>query len=107
MTLKEAFKILGASKKDSEREIKSKYKKLLFLYHPDSDPGKERNLEDDEKIRQIIEAYKKIRASEGQPYYEDEHTYTVYAKGVSTTCGTTEEKTIEITVNNDPDTCNP
>ncbi|MBR1640990.1 MAG: DnaJ domain-containing protein [Butyrivibrio sp.] len=42
MTLKEAFKILGASKKDSEREIKSKYKKLLFLYHPDSDPGKER-----------------------------------------------------------------
>lgn len=42
-----------------------------------------------------------------QPYYEDEHTYTVYAKGVSTTCGTTEEKTIEITVNNDPDTCNP
>ncbi len=72
MTLKEAFKILGASKKDSEREIKSKYKKLLFLYHPDSDPGKERNLEDDEKIRQIIEAYKKIRASEGQPYYEDD-----------------------------------
>jgi preprotein translocase subunit Sec63 len=30
MTLKEAFKILGTSKKDSEREIKSKYKKLLF-----------------------------------------------------------------------------
>ena len=32
MTLKEAFKILGASKKDSEREIKSKYKKLLFSF---------------------------------------------------------------------------
>ncbi len=72
MTLKEAYKILGASKKDSDREIKSKYKKLLFLYHPDSDPGKEGNPEDDEKIRLIIEAYKKIRSSEGRPYYEDD-----------------------------------
>ena len=64
MTLKEAYKILGASKHDDDREIKAKYKKLLIMYHPDSDPSRKRNPEDDEKIRQVIEAYKKIRESE-------------------------------------------
>ena len=70
MTLKEAYKILGASKQDDDREIKAKYKKLLILYHPDSDPTRERNPEDDEKIRQVIEAYKKIKESEGEPYFD-------------------------------------
>ncbi len=70
MTLKEAYKILGASKKDDDREIKTKYKKLLILYHPDSDPTRKRNPEDDEKIRQVIEAYKKIKESEGEPYFD-------------------------------------
>lgn len=70
MTLKEAYKILGASKQDDDREIKAKYKKLLILYHPDSDPTRKRNPEDDEKIRQVIEAYKKIRESEGEPYFD-------------------------------------
>ena len=50
MTLKEAYKTLGASKQDDDREIKAKYKKLLILYHPDSDPTRKRNPEDDEKI---------------------------------------------------------
>ncbi|SEL85580.1 DnaJ domain-containing protein [Butyrivibrio sp. ob235] len=70
MTLKEAYKILGASKTDDDSEIKAKYKRLLFLYHPDSAPGKERNPEDDEKIRQVIEAYRKIRESEGETFIE-------------------------------------
>ena len=38
MTLKEAYKILGVSKENTEREIKAKYKKLLIMYHPDSYP---------------------------------------------------------------------
>ena len=67
MTLKEAYKILGASKQDDDREIRAKYKKLLILYHPDSNPTGKRAPEDDEKIRQVIEAYKKIKESEGQP----------------------------------------
>ncbi len=70
MTLKEAYKILGASKQDDDREIKAKYKKLLIMYHPDSDPTRKRNPEDDEKIRQVIEAYKKIKESEGEPYFD-------------------------------------
>ena len=67
MTLKEAYKILGVSRQDDDREIKAKYKKLLILYHPDSNPTGKRSPEDDEKIRQVIEAYKKIKESEGEP----------------------------------------
>ena len=70
MTLKEAYKILGVSKENTGREIKAKYKKLLIMYHPDSDPIRKRDPEDDEKIRQVIEAYRKIRESEGEPYFE-------------------------------------
>ncbi|MCR5557813.1 MAG: J domain-containing protein [Butyrivibrio sp.] len=70
MTLKEAYKILGVSKENTDREIKVKYKKLLIMYHPDSNPTGKRDPEDDEKIRQVIEAYRKIRESEGEPYFE-------------------------------------
>ncbi len=70
MTLKEAYKILGASNKDDDREIKTKYKKLLILYHPDSDPTRKRNPDDDEMIRQVIEAYKIIKESGGEPYFD-------------------------------------
>lgn len=70
MTLKEAYKILGVSKENTDREIKAKYKKLLIMYHPDSTPTRKRNPEDDEKIRKVIEAYKKIRESEDEPSYE-------------------------------------
>ena len=70
MTLKEAYKILGASPKDDSRTVKTKYKKLLILYHPDSDPTGNRDPEDDEKIRKVIEAYRKIRESESGPGFE-------------------------------------
>ncbi len=70
MTLKEAYRILGVSKENTDREIKAKYKKLLIMYHPDSDPTGKRAPEDDEMIRLVIEAYNKIRESEGMPVYE-------------------------------------
>lgn len=66
----EAYKILGVSKENTDREIKAKYKKLLIMYHPDSAPTRKRNPEDDEKIRKVIEAYRKIRESEDEPSYE-------------------------------------
>jgi hypothetical protein len=70
MTLKEAYKILGVSKENTDREIKAKYKKLLIMYHPDSAPTRKRNPEDDEIIRKVIEAYRKIRKSEDEPSFE-------------------------------------
>lgn len=70
MTLKEAYKILGVSKENTDREIKAKYKKLLIMYHPDSASTRKRNPEDDEIIRKVIEAYREIRESEDEPSYE-------------------------------------
>ena len=70
MTLKEAYRILGVSKENTEREIRAKYKKLLIMYHPDSYPTGKRDPKDDEMIRLVIEAYNKIRESEGMPVYE-------------------------------------
>lgn len=70
MTLNEAYKILGVSKENTDREIKAKYKKLLIMYHPDSASTRKRNPEDDEIIRKVIEAYRKIRESEDEPSYE-------------------------------------
>ena len=70
MNLKEAYKVLGASPKDDPRTVKTKYKKLLILYHPDSDPTGKRDPADDEKIRQVIEAYRKIRESDGESGYD-------------------------------------
>lgn len=70
MTLKEAYKILGVSKVNTDREIRARYKELIILYHPDSDPTKERKPEDDEKIRLVIEAYNRIRQSEGETTFD-------------------------------------
>ncbi len=70
MTLKEAYNILGVSKQNTDREIKAKYKKLLIMYHPDSDPSGKRAPEADEMIRLIIEAYKRIKESEGETFYD-------------------------------------
>ena len=70
MTIKEAYRILGVSKDNTDREIRAKYRKLLILYHPDSDPDRKRAPEDDEKIRQVIEAYRKIQESEGESSFD-------------------------------------
>lgn len=75
MTLKEAYKILGVSKENTDREIKAKYKRLLIMYHPDSDPDRERVPEDDERLRKCIEAYKKIKESGGETY-SDTYEFT-------------------------------
>ena len=69
MTKQEAFRILGATPADDERELKSKYKKLLFLYHPDS--RRDNDQEAEEKIRLIIEAYNLIRNLEKEEESED------------------------------------
>ncbi|WP_155831493.1 J domain-containing protein [Butyrivibrio sp. LC3010] len=70
VTLKEAYKILGVSQENTDREIKARYKKLLIMYHPDSDPAGKRESKDDEMIRRVIEAYRKIRESEGEPVHD-------------------------------------
>lgn len=49
------FRVLGVSVYSSENEIKSKYRELCKLYHPDSPKG---NVE---KFEQVQKAYQSIK----------------------------------------------
>ncbi len=60
MNITEAYRILGASRSDDENSIKKKYKRLLFLHHPDSKSHRG-DASDDEMITKVIEAYKVVR----------------------------------------------
>jgi len=53
--VKDYYKILGVPENAGEREIKSVYRKLAFKYHPDTNPGNEREAE--AKFKRINEAY--------------------------------------------------
>ena len=53
--MKDYYKILGVSENASERDIKSAYRRLAFRYHPDTNPGNEKEAE--AKFKKINEAY--------------------------------------------------
>ncbi len=67
MDINEAYRILGAARNDDENTIKKKYKRLLFLHHPDSKRHRGENPDDTMAMR-IIEAYKVIRQSSDSEY---------------------------------------
>ncbi|WP_035795690.1 J domain-containing protein [Butyrivibrio sp. WCD3002] len=60
MDIIEAYRILGASRSDDENTIKKKYKRLLFVHHPDAKRHRG-EASDDGMITKVIEAYKVIR----------------------------------------------
>ncbi len=62
MDIIEAYRILGASRSDDENTIKKKYKRLLFVHHPDAKRHRG-EASDDGMITKVIEAYKVIRES--------------------------------------------
>ncbi|WP_026526405.1 J domain-containing protein [Butyrivibrio sp. VCD2006] len=64
MDINEAYRILGASRSDDEITIKKKYKRLLFVHHPDSKSHRGET-SDDGMAAKIIEAYRLIRKGEG------------------------------------------
>lgn len=53
--MKDYYKILGVSEKAGEQAIKAAFRKLAFKYHPDTNPGNERQAE--ERFKEINEAY--------------------------------------------------
>ncbi len=56
------YDILGVSSNASVEEIKKAYRKLVFKYHPDLNPG----INNEEKMKKIIEAYKHIMKDKKQ-----------------------------------------
>ena len=53
--MKDYYQILGLLDSVSQEEIKSAFRKLAFKYHPDTNPGNEKQAE--EKFKEINEAY--------------------------------------------------
>ena len=53
--MKDYYRILGIPENCSEADIKKAFRKLAFQYHPDTNPGHEKQAE--EKFKEINEAY--------------------------------------------------
>ncbi|MFC1995912.1 DnaJ domain-containing protein [Chloroflexota bacterium] len=55
MNMKDYYQILGMADNASQEDIKKAFRRLAFKYHPDTNPGNERQAE--EKFKEINEAY--------------------------------------------------
>jgi len=53
--VKDYYQILGVNENASQEDIKNAFRKLAFKYHPDKNPGNEKQAE--EKFKEINEAY--------------------------------------------------
>ncbi|SDG67235.1 curved DNA-binding protein [Psychroflexus sediminis] len=62
------YKILGLSKKATEKEIKAAYRKLARKYHPDLNPN---NQEAETKFKQVSEAYEVLSNPENRKKYDE------------------------------------
>ncbi|MDO1449966.1 DnaJ domain-containing protein [Rhodocytophaga aerolata] len=61
------YEILGVSRQASSQEIKSSFKKLALLYHPDRNPG---NPSAEDKFKQINEAYQVLSDTNNKLIYD-------------------------------------
>jgi len=59
MDLRQACKILGLTSKDNKKDIKLKYRELIFKYHPDSLHSDPNSLEKAKEINEAFEILKK------------------------------------------------
>ncbi len=55
MNMKDYYRTLGVADNASQEDIKKAFRKLAFKYHPDTNPGNEKQAE--EKFKEINEAY--------------------------------------------------
>jgi molecular chaperone DnaJ len=61
------YEILGVARGASDQELKSAYRKLAMLHHPDRNPG---NHESEEKFKEAAEAYTVLSNSETRARYD-------------------------------------
>ncbi|WP_249549174.1 molecular chaperone DnaJ [Anaplasma phagocytophilum] len=72
------YDLLGVSRGASEEEIKKSYRKKVFDYHPDRNPGSK---EAEEKFKKISEAYDVLTDSDKRAAY-DRYGHSAFANGM-------------------------
>jgi molecular chaperone DnaJ len=65
--MKNPYEVLGVAKESTPDEIKSAYRKLAHLHHPDKNPG---NKDAEEKFKEISAAYEVLSDSEKKDLYD-------------------------------------
>ena len=68
MEKRDYYEVLGAGRDASADDIKKAYRKLAFKYHPDKNPGKEKEAE--EKFKEVSEAYEVLSDSQKRATYD-------------------------------------
>ncbi len=67
MAKQDYYAVLGVTREATDEDIKKAYRKLVFQYHPDRNPG---STDAEEKIREINAAYEVIGDPETRKSYE-------------------------------------
>ena len=68
MAKRDYYEVLGVSKDAGAEGIKKAYRKLAFKYHPDKNPGKEKEAE--EQFKDVSEAYEVLSDSQKRATYD-------------------------------------
>jgi len=66
--MKDYYQILGVPDHASQEDIKRAFRKLAFKYHPDTNPGNEKQAE--EKFKEINEAYGALGDKDKRQHYD-------------------------------------
>ena len=66
------YSVLGTSPTATQAEITHAYRRHLRDHHPDIRPGKS-NIETDERLRQVLEAYALLRDPQRRAAYDRAH----------------------------------
>ena len=66
--MKDYYQILGIPENSDQEGVKRAFRKLAFKYHPDTNPGNEKQAE--EKFKEINEAYGVLGDGERRQQYD-------------------------------------